>query len=231
MENLSKNIMALRENLGKTQEQFAKMIVGYDGEPVTQPTVGRWERGTHVPDYASIAQMAKMAGCTVEEFAGAKLINFDTLMSKSVMVAGQLQAGHWSENMLWDESDRYAIPYVHGSDIPHYHVQAFLVVGDSMDRKYPEGSIVIVAPTIVNGIEPVDGDIVVVDRVDTAEQHEATLKQLYIDSDGKKWLWPRSHSPEHQQPINLTDKMGENVKEVVITGIVISAWINELRRR
>jgi transcriptional regulator with XRE-family HTH domain len=63
---LTANIRALRVRLRLNQEQFAELI------GTTQPTVYRWEKGSK-PLWDKIEKMAKVAGCSVEQFTNEPL--------------------------------------------------------------------------------------------------------------------------------------------------------------
>lgn len=52
---------------------------------------------------------------------------------------------------------------------------------------------------------------------------EATVKELRIDDDGRRWLWPRSSKPEHQLPIEI-DSPPEGIETIEIKGIVVGDY-------
>jgi SOS-response transcriptional repressor LexA len=139
----------------------------------------------------------------------------------SIFVAGHIQAGDYREAVAWDEADWYAV------DVPipdrfRRLAKALEVRGSSMNVDYPE-------PSIVVWVEMLDyraartGDDVVVYSIRTDDMVEATLKELRIDDDGDMWLWPRSHDPLHQTPINIANPP-EHVAEIIIKGIVIGSY-------
>ena len=122
-----------------------------------------------------------------------------------VPVRGVLQAGLWQSDFESYDVDR--VEYVDiGVDhrFPGVERSAFRVRGDSMDRLYPEGTIVIVATYGDLGMSPADGDKVVVIR-DVDGNQEATIKQLEIRDGRTAALWPRSSNPQHSAAIILPD--------------------------
>lgn len=121
-----------------------------------------------------------------------------------------------------EEQELYSIP----TNAPNFDVQAFRVRGTSMDQVFPDGTVVLIVNTIVNRIQPRSGDYVLVQRVDKNGLHEASLKQLVIDLDGKQWLWPRSNDPLYQAPIPVTER-----DDVTITGRVVNASLSFPLRR
>ena len=88
-----------------------------------------------------------------------------------------------------------------------------------MNLEYPEGSIVICVKFIELEAEPESGQRVVVYRHAPDGEIEATIKEFQIDDAGYPWLWPRSTSPEFQEPIKVND--GD---EIEIVALVIGSY-------
>jgi hypothetical protein len=83
-----------------------------------------------------------------------------------------------------------------------------LVRGNSMNRLYPEGTIVLVIRFGDLGRDPAPGERVVVVRRDRKTgEFEATLKEYDRDAQGRHILWPRSADPEFQSPIVLSGQI------------------------
>jgi len=57
-------LRAAREAKGITQGDFAKLV------GVSEPTVGRWEKGTSAPDATQLPAIAEALGTTVYELMG-----------------------------------------------------------------------------------------------------------------------------------------------------------------
>lgn len=138
----------------------------------------------------------------------------------SIWVVGTIEAGSFKEAVEWDRSKWYAV------DVPvparfRKKSKALEVRGPSMNMEYPEGSVVVWVDQL--DFRPArDGDHVIVYSHATDDSIEATVKELRV-VDGKQWLWPRSHHPAHQQPIDI-DNPPEDVRNVEIQGIVLGGY-------
>lgn len=139
----------------------------------------------------------------------------------SIWVIGKVQAGVFVDAVEWDQSDWYAI------DVPvpprfRSKAKALLVAGASMDLEYKEGSIVIWVD-MLDFRPPQHGDHVIAFAYDHHREVEATVKELRISEDGKRWLWPRSSKPEFQAPI-CVDDLPPDIVDVEVKGIVIGDY-------
>lgn len=119
-----------------------------------------------------------------------------------IEVRGFVQGGVWRSALETPAADRYEImvptkgPYAH---LPRYGLE---VRGDSMNKLFPNGTVVEVVNFSDVGRSPETGECVVVIRRDGPEI-EATLKLYQCTDDGHVVLWPKSTDPEWQQPIRL----------------------------
>lgn len=121
-----------------------------------------------------------------------------------VAVRGEVQAGVWREAVEWSEEDRFFVTVPTDARYPGMPRFGLLVRGNSMNKLYPEGTIVMVIRLNDLAREPKPGERVVVLRRDqTTGEFEATLKEYDIDAQGRRLLWPRSYDPEFQVPIIL----------------------------
>lgn len=143
-----------------------------------------------------------------------------------IPVKGEVQAGYWVEAQELLAEEQYIVHY----DLPEIYkgfpVFALKVRGQSINRILPDGSHAICIKLYDWNEQPIDGDYVVVQQQNPQGLVEATIKRLRIDSDGVRWLWPASDSPEHQAPI----RMNGTEDEVEIWAIVIGAQANLLNR-
>lgn len=220
MDKMAEKIKELRRKLGFSQAEFSKQI------GVDQSTLSKYERGEHNPKSEPIQKMADLAGMSVGEWLGIEPVSNKDVRAKTVRVVGELQAGVWREAIEWDYDDQYDAPVLLDSSLPGYALKGYVVRGTSMNRYYPDGSIVYAAATIYNGLTPANGDHVLVSRRNKSGLFEATLKEYVVEPDGSRWLWPRSNDPEHQTPIQF----GPDSEEVTVTGIVFSSFITRPRR-
>jgi len=140
-------------------------------------------------------------------------------------VVGEVAAGVWREDDVWDVGKYADVPVVNGrfGHLPQY---AFRVSGGSMDLlRIFDGDFVVCVEYWEARTAHGDGDVVVVCRRRGALV-ERTVKQIAADGSSTE-LWPRSSDPRFQSPIVVkpdgTDADGALVE---ITHLVISAVRN-----
>ena len=220
-------IKAFRLELGMKQKPFAEFL-GFDEDK--QSTISKWEKGRQLPGSEHTARLAQMSGRPPIWFSGLDPVSVNDPESRLFPMVGEIQAGSWKEAIELEPDDRELVALPSALAVPPYVMKAFVVRGTSMDRIYPDGSIVFIATLHQNRITPVHGDIVMVQRQDNHGLYEATLKELVVDEDGRRWLWPRSHDPEHQSPLSIHDGRDPST-DVIILGIVAAAITVPRRRR
>lgn len=117
-------------------------------------------------------------------------------ITRFVPVVGFVQAGAWAE--ISEDTAEETIPILlNGFD--GAQLFALRVRGPSMDRYYPDGSIIVVCPAAEIGVR--EGDHVVVRRA-RGILVETTIKEV-VKEPGGVALWPRSTDPHFQEPIRL----------------------------
>lgn len=220
--SIADRIKRLRKDLGLNQTEFAARLGGGD-----QSLISKWERGEQLPNAEHSARLASMAGLTIGQWHGIRPLEESEVTGRKYRVVGEVRAGAWREAIEWDYDDQYDVPVPPLPGVPNIPMTGYVVGGPSMNRIYPDGTIVFVAATVANGIKPKSGQRVLVQRRNTNGMYEATLKELVIDENGKKWLWPRSYDPEHQAPLALKSNDAE---EITITGVVMAAFMTEAIR-
>lgn len=139
----------------------------------------------------------------------------------SIWVSGYVEAGAFKEAAEWDRSRWYSV------DVPvpdrfKRRAKALEIRGHSMDLEYTPGSVVIWVD-FLDFRPPRDGDHVIVYSFCRAGNVEATVKELRVDEEGRRWLWPKSTKPEHQQPVDI-DSPDEEIESIEIKGIVIGDY-------
>lgn len=139
----------------------------------------------------------------------------------AIWVSGYVEAGAFREAVEWDRSRWYAV------DVPvperfRRRAKALEVRGESMNLEYRPGAVVIWVD-FLDYRPPRHDDHVIVYSYEADGNIEATVKELRIGDDGRRWLWPRSSSPEHQQPIDI-ECPPPGVKSIEIKGIVIGDY-------
>jgi transcriptional regulator with XRE-family HTH domain len=212
---LANKIRNLRRSLGLNQTALAERL------GVTQASVSRWEKGS-VPDGPRLSQLADLAGVSVREFISSAESGAEPLLGR-YFVRGEVAAGVWTVAYEWPENDW--LPYSGGSHIEAPQGKRFGLVakGESMNLIYPEGTVLdCVAIDVFNG-ELVSGQRVIVERVRTDGEIEATVKEYAVADDGREWLLPRSSNPAFQAPIAMDDP-GPDIQEIRIVAVVVGSY-------
>lgn len=124
----------------------------------------------------------------------------------TVFVRGSVEAGVWREAIEWHEDDWYSVTAPSDDRYPGIERFGLLVRGNSMDRIYPEGTILVCVRFADIARSPEPGDRVICLRRSRTGEYEATVKEYDLDAQGRHVLWPRSTQPEYQTPIILTGK-------------------------
>lgn len=135
-------------------------------------------------------------------------------------ILGEIRAGTWLETSFMDiEGDPEMLAVARDPRFPRARQYALRVVGNSMDRDYPDGSYVTCVDFAESGLSIKEGLIVHVERRRNAGQLvEITLKAVERRR-GSWWLIPHSTDPVHQ-PISLKD----GTADVVVRGVVTGGW-------
>jgi phage repressor protein C with HTH and peptisase S24 domain len=139
----------------------------------------------------------------------------------AIWVTGYVEAGAFREAIEWDSSRWYAV------DVPvperfRKRARALEVRGVSMDLEYRPGSIVIWVDYL-DFRPPRHEDHVIVYSHHRDGTVEATVKELRIADDGRRWLWPRSSHPEHQAPVDI-ENPPEEIETIELRGIVVGDY-------
>lgn len=135
-------------------------------------------------------------------------------------VAGVIQAGHWLETTFIDSDlEPEMLPVARDARFPRARQYALRVIGDSMDREYPDGSYVTCVDFAESGLAIMEGMTVHVERHRAGGQLvEVTLK-VVVRRNGGWALEPRSSNPAWQ-PITFSGSEAD----IVIRGVVTGGW-------
>lgn len=140
-------------------------------------------------------------------------------VTRQVPVLGEVQAGVFAE-IPDDAPDVPEMVPVYLAGFEGAQLFALRVRGPSMDRHYPDGTMVIVCPAAEIGVR--EGDHVVVRRR-RGMLAETTLKEVVREKNGIA-LWPRSSDPGFQDPIRLeTVRDADEGPEII--GVVVSSYV------
>lgn len=205
---MNNRIKELRKARGWTQQQLGERL------GVHLSTINKYETGITDLNTAKLEQIADIFGVPVNELIS------EAPPPDPIYVRGRVQAGSWSEALEWDQSRRYAvwvpIP-AQWKPLPKFGLE---VHGPSMNRRYPEGTVLVCVGILDADIEPKEGQRYIVQRESHGE-FEMTVKELKLDEEGRPWLWPESDHPEHQVPLAANGDDGDTVQilAIVITSV------------
>lgn len=177
---------------------------------------------TRSPNADNLAKLAVALETTVDWFYGESDEDRPLHRIKSVGgldVVGKIQAGNWVDrSIIDDEAEREIIPVARDERFPHARQYALAVMGDSMDREYPEGTYVTCVDMIDSGLSLRDGMIVHVER------HNGPLVEMTLKAvetiEGVQMLVPRSTNSRHK-PIKPE---GDDATEILVKGIVTGSY-------
>ena len=218
--SIKENITKLRQLSGMTQEEFAKTF------DVTRAAVSHWEGGWSEPRMGVIQKMADYFGisksATIEDggmnhavMLGSGKIRIPEHIveakysgSVEVPVLGRIAAG----------TPREAIPQSQENhdttkSLLRDHPKAFWlkISGNSMNRLFPDGALVLIDPDE----EIRNGDVAAV----FVNGDDATVKRVYFE-DGAIRLHPESYDPEYRD--RVIDSSDPDAPDVRMIGRVVS---------
>ncbi|WP_408872913.1 LexA family protein [Gluconobacter roseus] len=179
------------------------------------------------PKTGKLTQIATALGCKLDDLLG-KGASVTPIHTTQIEVRGDVQAGVWREAIEWPAVDWYAITVPIDTAYQGFHRYGLKVCGQSMNKVFPEGSVVVVINFGDLGRLPKTGDFVVaVQRCSKTDQYEATVKAVQIRDDGTVILWPQSWDPAFQTPVVLPPQDGHDhagVPEVAIQALVVGSY-------
>ena len=205
---LKDKIKEYRSYNGWTQAELAKKI------NVSQQTIGSWEVGRAEPNSEALKTLSTLFGISVDQLLGQKDFSNEVEISGAIPeeytipILGRIAASA-PAGLVSDYEGEISIQ---PSSIKRYgrkDIFALRVLGDSMNRIVPEGSIAIIYKTC----DWEDGDICAV----TINGDDATLKQVSRTPRGIKFT-PLSYSKFHAPWEYIKD---EDEVDVIIHGIFL----------
>lgn len=196
----------MRERAGLTQQQLAEKI------GVTQQTVWYYENGRREMKSSILIELSNALGCTVSDLLGLNEVKGVVKQTRSpshpMPVVGRIAAGTPRE-AIYQAGETHEAP----ESLWEAHPDGFWleVSGNSMNRLFPEGTLVLVDPDE----EVRNGDVGVV----FVNGDDATLKRVYYDGETVR-LHPESHDPEYQD--RVIDRDDPDAPEVRVLGRAVA---------
>lgn len=211
-------IMGLRRQLGWDQKQLA------DALGVTQPTVSRWEAGTVQPKLKQIWAMLELDPDAKHEDTATSSHRKQLLRDRwlrgdnppqrissrdfeTATVVGACEAGVWRNATTWPVEQRYLVYFPVVAAYPGPGKYAYEVLDTHANKRFPPGSIIVIAP-YEPGALPAHNDYVVVERNRDGVVETTCRIARYIDSD--LYFWPDSSDDRHQLPFNADNGFGDH---------------------
>lgn len=204
--SIAENLVRLRTGAKLSQSALAKMA------GVSQQLISQLESG----DNTTTKHLPKIAGTL-----GVGVADLDPSYGtapadevRKVKIVGFVQAGEFAEAWQWEQDDIYEMPIPADEKFRGYSLLGVETKGTSMNKRYPEGTVLIYTNAIDTREDLKPGKRYVIERHKPDGTIEATVKLLWLDNAGKAWLLPESTDPLFQQPIPLAGLDGETIQIV-----------------
>lgn len=210
----------LKEARVKAGYESAKSAAEAMGMPVA--TYIQHENGSRGFPADRAARYAKFFRTTPEWLIYGKASKDKVVtLGPSLFVIGEVQAGVFKQAWQKERDEWEAFTGRPDLIAPIQERFGLRVAGDSMNLVYPEGTILECVYYHGREIIP-SGKRVIVQRVRSDGQVEATVKELMRNEDGAEWLVPRSTNPIYHA--FRGDQPGENdIERVEIIGVVVAS--------
>lgn len=201
----SENLKFLRERFGMEQIDLAKKLGRKSSSSISE-----WEKGKYTPKMATLKQIAEIFNVNIDDLMKKDLKNptdevIQPLPVKEIPIVSQISAGlpiYAEENIL--EHTYIATKKLNSNK----EIFGLRVNGDSMDKEFRDGDVVIVEKDAV--VE--NGQIAVVQ----VNGYNATVKRVRYEKD-RIILIPESNNLAHYPQVYSQDD------EVKIIGKVVSS--------
>lgn len=201
----SENLKFLRERFGMEQIDLAKKLGRKSSSSISE-----WEKGKYTPKMATLKQIAEIFNVNIDDLMKKDLKNptdevIQPLPVKEIPIVSQISAGlpiYAEENIL--EHTYIATKKLNSNK----EIFGLRVNGDSMDKEFRDGDVVIVEKDAV--VE--NGQIAVVQ----VNGYNATVKRVRYEKD-RIILIPESNNPAHYPQVYSQDD------EVKVIGKVVSS--------
>jgi transcriptional regulator with XRE-family HTH domain len=202
---IAENLVRLRTAANLSQTALAKKA------KVSQQLISQLERGENTTT-KNLPAIAGALGVPVSSIDPS--YHTPAVQARMVRVEGFVQAGEWEETWTWPEDDQYEVPVPMDPELIGYRLHAAETRGPSMNRRYPEKTVVIFTDAIETGEDVVPGYRYVIERERADGLKEATVKLLWTDESGRFWLLPESNDPRFQEPIAIDANEDDTIRVI-----------------
>jgi repressor LexA len=202
------NIRALREKTGLTQTALAAKV-GISTSYLSN--IEQFKRRTNSDTLARIGEVLGASMSSIVDVSGATLV---------VTVSSSCQAGAWFEGCEWPPEDRYEVTVLDIGNYVGIERHASEIRGGSMNKVYPDGSIIVwVAMQDIK--EPlVPGKRYTLHATAKDGTLEHTVKSFTRDRSGREWFFQESDDPNYQVPTEYV--AGEDGAPIVVGRVIMS---------
>lgn len=201
--SIASNLSKFRSRAGLSQGELAKLS-GVSQQLISQIEQGKNLSTKHLPKLANALGVG--IGEIDPDYTGAP----STV--RMVKVVGFVQAGIFEEAWEWQDEDQYDVPIPARPALHGVPLLAVETRGTSMNRKYPEGTVLIFTNAVHTFEQIKPGKRYIVEREKADGTREATVKLLWLDNVGKPWLLPESDDPLFQEPIALEGGTDDTIR-------------------
>ena len=210
------NIRAVREKSGLTVTELAK------------------RSGISVSYLSNLEQFKRKANLEVISILGSQLgvsashlVDISTATT-SVLVDSYVAAGKWRTTVEGiANGENYEVTIFETKNYPGVKRHACEVLGSSMNRIYPEGTVLVWVPFSDIAEPLVPGRRYIVDRINGRREIERTARTFMRDANGGEWFLYESDDPEFQAPVPYIPVSKKPIERMNVIGRVVSSIRSE----
>lgn len=213
--NMGNYLQKIREEKGITRPQLAEMVGTNKGQ------IWKLEKGERRLSDIWLSKLSKALNVSQSSILG------ETPTTGETRVIGFVQAGLFTESRTLPEEEQESVP-TPKNKWGYEHFSGLKVKGDSMDKIFPEGTILLCVD-VHDFKDPLEtGLFVIVQRRGEGDTWESTVKELVVEENGETFLVPHSTNPRHQAiVIAATDKWTDGdlpqgeAPDLYVSGVVV----------
>lgn len=207
---LSEWLRTALANSDHSQSDVARMLTETLGRSIDRAAVNKMVSGARKIAADELLAMARYLNAPAPT---------SSIGLRTVRVVAHVQAGNWADTWEWSDDDQYDVAVPADPMLASFRLYAAETRGPSMNRRYPEGTVVVFTDVEETDESLVPGKRYIVERRRSNGEVEHTVKLLHQDERGAFWLVPESTDPLFQTPMSV-EAGAENGDEVRIRGRV-----------